>query len=36
LRSVVAGQPTETEAFELVARCSTECMMNGSGVCARP
>jgi hypothetical protein len=36
LRSVVAGQPTETEAFELVARCSTECMMTGSGVCARP
>ena len=36
LRSVVAGQPTEAEAFELVARCSTECMMNGSGVCARP
>jgi hypothetical protein len=36
LRSVVTGQPTQTEAFELVARCSTTCMMNGSGVCARP
>ena len=36
LRSVVTGQPTETEAFELVARCSDTCMMNGSGVCARP
>ena len=36
LRSVVTGQPTETEAFELVARCSTACTMNGSSVCARP
>jgi hypothetical protein len=36
LRSVVTGQPTETEAFELVAPCSITCMMNGSGVCARP
>jgi hypothetical protein len=36
LRSVMTGQATVTEAFELVARCSPECMMNGSGVCARP
>jgi hypothetical protein len=36
LRSVVTGQPTQTEAFELVAQCSAACMMNGSGVCARP
>ena len=36
-RSVVVGQPTELEAFELVAHCSTACTtMNGSGVCARP
>ena len=36
LRSVMPGQPTETEAFQLVADCSAECGMNGSGVCARP
>ena len=36
LRSVIPGQPTETEAFQLVAACSVECGMNGSGVCARP
>lgn len=36
LRSVVEGQPTEVEAFQLVAPCSSECEMNGSGVCARP
>jgi hypothetical protein len=36
LRSVVAGQATETEAFQLVAGCRAECGMNGSGVCARP
>jgi hypothetical protein len=36
LRSVVKGQPTEVEAFQLVAPCREECEMNGSGVCARP
>jgi|1186.fasta_scaffold844995_1 hypothetical protein len=36
LRSVVSGQPTEVEAFQLVAPCRAECEMNGSGVCARP
>jgi hypothetical protein len=36
LRSVVKGQPTEVEAFQLVAPCRAECEMNGSGVCARP
>jgi hypothetical protein len=38
LRSVISGQPTETEAFQLVADCRAECGggMNGSGVCARP
>jgi len=36
LRSVVSGQATETEAFQLVAECRAECGMNGSGVCARP
>jgi hypothetical protein len=36
LRAVVSGQPTEVEAFQLVAPCRTECEMNGSGVCARP
>ena len=36
LRSVVQGQPTEVEAFQLVAPCRAECEMNGSGVCARP
>ena len=36
LRSVIPGQPTETEAFQLVAACRAECGMNGSGVCARP
>jgi hypothetical protein len=36
LREVVHGQPTEVEAFQLVAPCRTECVMNGSGVCARP
>jgi hypothetical protein len=36
LREVVRGQPTEVEAFQLVADCSVECGMNNSGVCARP
>ena len=36
LRSVSEGQPTEVEAFQLVAPCRAECVMNGSGVCARP
>ena len=36
LREVVRGQPTETEAFQIVAPCRDECRMNGSGVCARP
>jgi hypothetical protein len=37
LRTVVAGQPTETEAFQLVALgCGAECQVNGSDVCARP
>lgn len=36
LREVVFGQPTEVEAFQLVAPCHAECGMNGSGVCARP
>jgi hypothetical protein len=36
LRSVVNGQPTEVDAFQLVAPCRAECEMNGSGVCARP
>jgi hypothetical protein len=36
LRTVVAGQATETEALQLVAGCRAECGMNGSGVCARP
>lgn len=37
LGSVVQGQPTEVEAFLLVAKCADECSeMNGSGVCTRP
>jgi len=36
LRSVVSGQPTEVDVFQLVAPCRAECEMNGSGVCARP
>jgi hypothetical protein len=36
LREVVRGQPTEVESMQLVARCATECLMNSSGVCARP
>jgi hypothetical protein len=37
LRTIVAGQPTEIEAFLLVAECATECSgMNTSGVCTRP
>jgi hypothetical protein len=36
LREVVRGQPTEVEAFQLVAPCRAACGMNGSGVCARP
>jgi hypothetical protein len=37
LRSVVKGQPTEVEAFLLVAQCATDCAgTNSSGVCARP
>ena len=36
LREVVRAQPTEVEAFQLVADCAAECGMNSSGVCARP
>ncbi len=36
LREVVRAQPTEVEAFQLVAACAAECGMNSSGVCARP
>ena len=36
LREVVRGQPTEVESMQLVANCATECLMNSSGVCARP
>jgi hypothetical protein len=37
LRSVVRGQPTEVEAFLLVAQCAVACSgMNTSGVCTRP
>ena len=36
LREVVRAQPTEVEAFQLVAQCAAECEMNTSGVCARP
>jgi hypothetical protein len=37
LREVVTGQPTEVEAFLLVAQCADQCSgMNSSGVCARP
>ena len=36
LREVVRAQPTEVEAFQLVAECAAECGMNSSGVCARP
>ena len=36
LREVARGQPTEVESMQLVALCATECMMNSSGVCARP
>lgn len=36
LREVVRGQPTEVESLQLVADCATECLMNSSGVCARP
>ena len=36
LREVVRGQPTEVESMQLVADCATECLMNSSGVCARP
>jgi hypothetical protein len=37
LRTVVRGQPTETDAFLLEAGCAMECEgMNKSGVCARP
>jgi hypothetical protein len=37
LRSVVKGQPTEVEAFLLVAPCAAECAgTNTSGVCTRP
>lgn len=36
LREVVRGQPTEVESMQLVAQCATECLMNSSGVCARP
>src|SRR4029079_7739650 len=36
LREVVRGQPTEVESMQLVAKCSAACLMNSSGVCARP
>src|SRR5262245_42678723 len=36
LREVVRGQPTEVESMQMVANCATECLMNTSGVCARP
>jgi hypothetical protein len=36
LRTVTRGQPTEVEAFLLVAQCSEACGMNSSGVCTRP
>ncbi len=36
LREVARGQPTEVESMQLVALCATECLMNSSGVCARP
>jgi hypothetical protein len=36
LREVVRGQPTEVESMQLVADCAAECLMNSSGVCARP
>jgi hypothetical protein len=37
LRSVVQGQPTEVDAFLLVAQCTFTCSgMNTSGVCTRP
>jgi hypothetical protein len=35
LRTVVRGQPTEVEAFLLVAQCALGCV-NSSGVCTRP
>jgi hypothetical protein len=37
LRRVVQGQPTEVEAFLLVAQCAVSCAgTNSSGVCTRP
>jgi hypothetical protein len=36
LREVVRAQPTQVEAFQLVAACAAGCGMNSSGVCARP
>jgi hypothetical protein len=36
LRDVVRGQPTEVEAFQIVAPCASDCETNGSGVCSRP
>jgi hypothetical protein len=37
LRTVVQGQPTEVEAFLLVAQCAVSCAgTNSSGVCTRP
>ncbi len=36
LRDVVRGQPTEVEAFQMVAPCAAACEMSGSGVCAPP
>ena len=37
LRTVVQGQPTEVEAFLLVAQCAVDCAgTNSSGVCTRP
>jgi hypothetical protein len=37
LRSVTKGQPTQVEAFLLVAECHQDCSgMNNSGVCTRP
>lgn len=36
LREVVRGQATEVESMQLIADCAAECLMNTSGVCARP
>jgi hypothetical protein len=36
LREVVRGQPTELDAFALVAGCSQRCGANNSNVCSGP